>query len=129
MKNKRYKYQYIRNIKTTQERRAACDPDHKDFVRKKRNHKNLPDTYDDPKYNYEKSWKRRRKQKYVTQPSKPRKKRSEVFAFEKPGWYGNTEVRQAYRNLLKQLESKDILYSMNWVRKDDSMYLVVEWKE
>ena len=57
---------YYRNIKTTQERKYACDPEHKPYIRGKRNFRNLPESWDDipvSRYSIKKSWKRTKKRK------------------------------------------------------------------
>jgi hypothetical protein len=50
---------YFRRIRTTQERRFACIPEYRQFVRGRRSVSNLPDAYDDLYFKREKSWKSR----------------------------------------------------------------------
>lgn len=59
-------FSFFRNVRTTQERRISEDPDHKPYVRAKRNADNLPDTYCDiiRRYNDKHSWKHHRKTQY-----------------------------------------------------------------
>lgn len=57
---------FYRNIKTTQERKFCCDPEHKPYIRGKRSMKNLPEAWDDiwnSKELIKKSWKRTKKRK------------------------------------------------------------------
>lgn len=60
-------YSYFRRPKTTAERKANDDPEIKNYVRGKRLPKTLPDTWDDQKLTYSKSWKDRRKTQYRPQ--------------------------------------------------------------
>ncbi len=56
---------YYRSPKTTQERCASLDVEHKQYVRAKRNFHNLPNTYDDIHSRPErKTWKRKRKTQF-----------------------------------------------------------------
>jgi hypothetical protein len=55
---------FYRDIKTTQERREACDPEMEDFIRAKRNPNNIPNGFDDLSRTIERTWKRHRKQKW-----------------------------------------------------------------
>jgi hypothetical protein len=53
-----------RNIKTTQERKYSCDPEHKPYIRGKRSFRNLPEAWDDiPAFPIKRSWKRTKKRK------------------------------------------------------------------
>lgn len=52
-------WSYYRQIGTTQERRYACDPEHKHYVRGRRSYSNLPNAYDDLYFTREKNWKAR----------------------------------------------------------------------
>lgn len=61
---------WMRNPKTTQEARYSQDEDHKNFVRSKRNKKNLPNSYDDIIINSEKNWKSKRRKKFNDKPLK-----------------------------------------------------------
>lgn len=55
---------YYRNIKTTQERKYACDPEHKPYIRGKRSLRNLPEAWDDiPANTIKRNWKRTKKRK------------------------------------------------------------------
>lgn len=79
MSNKKYKEhkrhnrfnEDYRHPKTTQERRESLDEDYyKEYkvkVRPKRNHRNLPDAYDDINVREKKTWKSKRKKKYTEQ--------------------------------------------------------------
>lgn len=57
---------YLRKIKTTQEKRYSCDPEHKPYIRGKRTCRNLPEAWDDipvSLYLNKRSWKRIKKRK------------------------------------------------------------------
>ena len=54
----------IRHMKTTQERRISCDPDHKKYVRGSRNYIGLPNSWDDFWHARKtKGWKRTKKKR------------------------------------------------------------------
>jgi hypothetical protein len=50
---------YFRNIRTTQERRAAANPEHFPYIRRSRSLRGLPSAYDDIPACREKNWKAR----------------------------------------------------------------------
>lgn len=53
-----------RNIKTTQEKKYACDSEHKPYIRGRRSFSNLPDAWDEiPTSSIKRSWKRTKKRK------------------------------------------------------------------
>jgi len=54
-------WSYYRRIQTTQERRYAASPEHKPFIRGRRNFAMLPNSWDDFYFHREKSWKARDK--------------------------------------------------------------------
>lgn len=57
-------FPYVRHMRTTQERRAACDPDYKKYVRGRRSYINLPNSWDDYWHaRKEKGWKRTKKKR------------------------------------------------------------------
>jgi len=59
-----HKYRGIRRPKTLREKRLSLvEPE---FVRAKRNAKNLPDTWDDKNVQLQRSWKKHRKTQYKT---------------------------------------------------------------
>lgn len=58
---KRRRFKIIRKIKTTQERRKSIE--HINFVRYKRNSKNLPNSYDDFRRNVYRGWKQQSKKR------------------------------------------------------------------
>jgi len=64
--HKRKKYSIFKRPKTTQERKYACSPEHKPYVRGKRRLPYLPEAWDDiyasNKYN-KRSWKKIKKRK------------------------------------------------------------------
>lgn len=53
---------YFRRIKTTQERRWSCFD--QEYFRRKRNHKNIPDSWWDIKRCNQKNWKKFRRTQY-----------------------------------------------------------------
>ena len=53
---------YYRRIRTTQERRWSCF-DH-EYFRMKRNHKNIPNSWDDIQRHFQRNWKKFRKTQY-----------------------------------------------------------------
>jgi len=63
---------WYRHIKTTAERRANSDPEHKKYVRSKRNINNLPHAYDDISSCSTKCWKDKRLKQYRTNGRGPK---------------------------------------------------------
>lgn len=62
-RKKRKGRSYYRGIKTTQERRLACDKEIKEFIRPSRNLRNLPNYYDEKPRNIDNSWKAKKVKK------------------------------------------------------------------
>lgn len=62
--NKKYRGHFLRHVKTTNELRANSIPEHKEYIRSKRNRANLPTVYDDIPIIRQRSWKEKTKERH-----------------------------------------------------------------
>lgn len=110
MRDGRWNYRSYRNIRTSQERRnvsLGCDWAEeygKIRVRGRRSAANIPNSWDDISYNYEKGWKKKRKTQYR---DKPRGKRHEIILME-PKYIYYFCHRDRYRKYTDYFEAHDI---------------------